>query len=225
MPHTVDHKAILAKVGHTRHLVEQIDPRRTAHLVVDMQNGFMAPGAPVEVAQARGVVEEINRISGALREAGGLNVFIQYTTPGPNDPSWSNFAARLGPAADAHRDAFMPGAHHWQLWPGLDVRDGDLAVEKKRFSAFVQGSSELHDILQDRGIDTVIVTGTMTNCCCESTARDAMQLNYRVIFVPDANAASTEEEHAATLHSMGRIFADLRTSNELVELLAAPVHA
>ena len=225
MPHTVDHKAILARVGHSKHFVEQIDPRRTAHLVVDMQNGFMAPGAPVEVARARGVVEEINRISGALREAGGLNVFIQYTTPGPNDPSWSNFAARLGPGADAHRDAFEPGAHHWQLWPGLDVRDGDLAVEKKRFSAFVQGSSELHDILQDRGIDTVIVTGTMTNCCCESTARDAMQLNYRVIFVPDANAASTEEEHAATLHSMGRIFADLRTSNELVELLAAPVHA
>jgi ureidoacrylate peracid hydrolase len=190
-----------------------------------MQNGFMAPGAPVEVAQARGVVDEINRISGALREAGGLNVFIQYTTPGPNDPSWSNFAARLGPGADAHRDAFLPGTHHWQLWPGLDVRDGDLAVEKKRFSAFVQGSSELHAILQDRGIDTVIVTGTMTNCCCESTARDAMQLNYRVIFVPDANAASTEEEHAATLHSMGRIFADLRTSHELVELLAAPVHA
>ena len=225
MPHTVDHKAILAKVGRSKHFVEQIDPRRTAHLVVDMQNGFMAPGAPVEVAQARGVVDEINRISGALREAGGLNVFIQYTTPGPNDPSWSNFAARLGPGADAHRDAFLPGTHHWQLWPGLDVRDGDLAVEKKRFSAFVQGSSELHVILQDRGIDTVIVTGTMTNCCCESTARDAMQLNYRVIFVPDANAASTEEEHAATLHSMGRIFADLRTSDELVELLAAPVHA
>jgi ureidoacrylate peracid hydrolase len=225
MPHTVDHKAILAKVGRSKHFVEQIDPRRTAHLVVDMQNGFMAPGAPVEVAQARGVVDEINRISGALREAGGLNVFIQYTTPGPNDPSWSNFAARLGPGADAHRDAFLPGTHHWQLWPGLDVRDGDLAVEKKRFSAFVQGSSELHAILQDRGIDTVIVTGTMTNCCCESTARDAMQLNYRVIFVPDANAASTEEEHAATLHSMGRIFADLRTSDELVELLAAPVHA
>ena len=147
-------------------------------------------------------------------------MFIQYTTPGPNDPSWSNFAARLGPGADAHRDAFEPGAHHWQLWPGLDVRDGDLAVEKKRFSAFVQGSSELHDILQDRGIDTVIVSGTMTNCCCESTARDAMQNNYRVIMAADAMAALSDEEHAATLHILGLVFADLRSVDELETMLA-----
>lgn len=220
MPHDVDHRAILSRVGRARPFVDSLDPARTAHLVVDMQNGFMERGAPVEVAEARAVVGEINRISRAVRDAGGLNVFLHYTSPEPGDESWSQFAARLGPdASAAHDAAFRRGSHHWQLWPQLDVAERDLPVAKRRFSAFVTGSSDLDEILRKRGIDTVIVTGTMTNCCCESTARDAMQLNYKVIFVPDATAATTDEEHAATLHTMGRIFADLMTSDELVAML------
>ncbi|WAT18368.1 cysteine hydrolase [Aurantiacibacter sp. MUD11] len=225
MPHTTDHHEILDRVseerGGTRNVRLAIDPRRTAQLVIDMQNGFVEEGAPVEVPAARDVAEPINRISKALREAGGLNVFVQYTTPGPDDPSWSTFYERFGPAAGTHKAAFQRGSHYWQLWPALEVEDGDIAVEKQRFSAFFPGASNLHEILQERGIDTVIVTGTMTNCCCESTARDAMQANYRVIFAPDANGASTEHEHAATLHTMGRIFADLWSSDELVALIEA----
>jgi ureidoacrylate peracid hydrolase len=221
MPHDIDHRPILAAAGRTAPFIDRLDPRRTAHLVIDMQHGFMAPGAPVEVPHARGVVDEINRISRALREAGGLNVFVLYTSPEPGDASWSQFAARMGAAAAAAHDAaFTRGAPLWQLWDGLEVAEGDLKVEKRRFSAFVQGSSDLHYILQARGIDTVIVTGTLTNCCCEATARDAMQLNYRVVFVPDATAASTDAEHAATLHTMGRIFADLMTVDEIVAMVA-----
>ena len=220
MPHDVDHRAILARVGRAEPFVKRIDPRRTAHLVVDMQNGFMEADAPVEVSQAREVVAEINRISAALRRAGGLNVFLHYTSPQAGDTSWSSFAERLGPkAAAAHDAAFARDSHHWRLWPELDVAEGDLAVEKRRFSAFVTGSSDLHATLQERGIDTVIVTGTMSNCCCESTARDAMQLNYKVVFVPDATAASTDHEHAATLHTMARVFADLIGSDELVAMI------
>lgn len=219
MPHDVDHRAILARTGRERPLLETIDPRRTAHLVVDMQNGFMERGAPVEVVEARGVVGEINRLSVALREAGGLNVFLQYTSPAPGDHSWSNFVERLGPKATAHLDAFERQAHYWQLWPELDVAEGDIVVEKRRFSAFVTGSSDLHEILQARDIDTVIVTGTVTNCCCESTARDAMQLNYKVVFVPDATAAMNDVDHATTLHNMGCLFADLMTSDELATML------
>jgi ureidoacrylate peracid hydrolase len=223
MPHKVDHHAILDRIaterGGQRNVLRELDPRRTAQLVIDMQNGFMEPGAPVEVPMAREVVEQINRISAALRTAGGLNLFIRYTTPAEGDPPWSSFAERLGPAADGHKATFLRGANHWQLWPGLEVTDADSLIEKKRFSPFVPGSSDLHEVLQQRGIDTVIVTGTMTNCCCESTARDAMQMNYRTIFVPDATAATTEHEHAATLHTMGRIFADLLSSDELIGML------
>jgi ureidoacrylate peracid hydrolase len=106
------------------------------------------------------------------------------------------------------------------LWPQLEVVGTDLIVDKGRFSAFTQGTCDLHDKLQARGVDTVIVTGTMTNCCCECTARDAMQLNYRVLFVADATAALSDTLHNATLDNMCEIFADVVTAEEVVVALA-----
>ena len=83
--------------------------------------------------------------------------------------------------------AFVDGSHGHSLWPGLEIQPGDLTVNKTRFSAFAPGSSELHAILQERKIDTLIITGTATDVCCKSTARDAMMMNYKVIFVSDRN--------------------------------------
>ncbi|HEU4651776.1 MAG TPA: isochorismatase family cysteine hydrolase [Croceibacterium sp.] len=229
MPHAVDHHAILERLaatrGGARNAFAAIDPVRTAHLVIDLQNGFMEPGAPVEVPEARTIVDNVNRLSAAVREGGGLNVFVRFTTPGDGDPAWPVFYERMGLAADGHRTAFAAGAHHWQLWPALDVRPEDAVIEKTRFSAFTPGASGLDALLRGLGIDTVIVSGTLTNCCCESTARDAMQLNYRVLMAADANAALSDAEHAATLHILAMVFADLHATDELVELLKAPALA
>lgn len=223
MPHNVDHEAILDKLAQTRggvrNVFEQIDPRKTAHIVVDMQNGFMEEGAPVEVPAARGVVDEINAISRAMRDAGGLNIFLRYTTPEDWNSAWTVFWERMGVAAADHRAAFTPGAHYHELWPGLDITNADVVVDKHRFSGFTHGTSTLPQVLEERGIDTVIISGTLTNCCCESTARDAMQNNYRVIMAADANAALSDEEHAATLHILAMVFADLRSSEELAAML------
>ena len=68
------------------------------------------------------------------------------------------------------------------------MRPGDQHVIKRRFSALIQGSSNLGEQLRAAGIDTMIITGTATNICCESTARDAFMLNYRTLVVSDANA-------------------------------------
>lgn len=225
MPHAVDHNAILDRLaamrGGTRNVFDSLDPRRTAHLIVDMQNGFMEQGAPVEVPMARAIVDEVNRLSAAVREAGGRNYFLRYTTPHGEIPAWPIMWQRLGPAGAAiHQDAFTPGAHHWQLWLKIEIEEGDAVLDKHRFSAFTPGSSELPDLLKADGIDTVIVSGTLTNCCCESTARDAMQHNYRVIMAADANAALSDEEHAAALHILGMVFADLRSVEELEAMLA-----
>ena len=92
----------------------------------------------------------------------------------------------------------------------------DLRVKKIKYSAFIPGSSDIDAQLQSRGIDTVIITGTATNVCCESTARDAMLLDYRVIMLSDANAASTDEEHAATLNSIMLFFGDVMTADEAI---------
>lgn len=221
MPHAVDTHAILDAVaaarGGVRNVFDDIDPKRLAHICVDMQNGFMEEGSPVEVPMAREIVSNINRISAAVREAGGLNVFLRFTTP--DAASWSVFVRRLGAGAATHRAAFTPGAHYHDFWHALDVQPGDAVVDKHRFSGFTPGTSDLDALLKARGIDTVLITGTLTNCCCESTARDAMQFNYRVLFAGDANAALTDAEHAATLHSLAFVFADLYDTDEVLALL------
>ena len=134
--------------------------------------------------------------------------------------AWPVFAERMGAGHAAHRDAFTPGNPYWDLWPSLDVQPEDAVVEKHRFSGFTPGTSELDAHLKARGIDTLIISGTLTNCCCESTARDAMQLNYKVIMACDACAALTDEAHAGTLDSMALIFADLGSVAELEDMLA-----
>lgn len=210
---------LTADRGGKLHVIDRIDPARTAHLIIDMQNGFLEPGAPVEVPTAREIVPAVNRISQAVRAAGGQNYFVQFTTPVGDLSSWSTFYARFSKeVAKGHQDAFTPGAHHWQLWPELDVDDADKAIEKRRFGAFIPGTCDLDAELRARGIDTVIISGTLTNCCSESTARDAMQLNYRVIFASDANAALTDIEHNMTLNNMLFLFADVRPAAEIAAL-------
>jgi ureidoacrylate peracid hydrolase len=113
------------------------------------------------------------------------------------------------------------GEYGHRIWKAMDVKQDDLIVKKRRFSAFIQGSSDLHDILQKRGIDTLIITGTLTNVCCESTARDAMMLSYRVLMVADANATLTEEAHKAALMNILFVFGDVQTTDEVVALLNA----
>jgi ureidoacrylate peracid hydrolase len=204
------------------HVFNELDPVRTAHVVVDLQNGFMAPGQVAEIPTAREIVPNVNRISAALRAAGGHVVYIQNTIDAAAKQAWSNwFMYMSGERRQAGMDAaFADGSYGHSLWPELEVLPGDLKVRKNRFGAFVPGSSRLHAVLQERGIDTVIITGTATNVCCESTARDAMMLNYKVIFVSDATATYNDEEHNATLGIMLAMFADVMTTDEVVSRLA-----
>jgi ureidoacrylate peracid hydrolase len=189
--------------------------------VVDLQNGFMAPGAVAEIAEARAIVPTVNRISEAVRAAGGLVVYIQNTFDAEAIRTWSTYFDHFCSPSRRQRmiDAFTPGADGHALWPTLDVRAEDLKVRKRRFGAFVAGSSDLHAILQQRGVDTLIITGTASQVCCESTARDAMMLNYKVFFVADGNATFTDEEHNATLSAMSYTFCDVLGADALIDLI------
>jgi ureidoacrylate peracid hydrolase len=200
---------------------DRLDSKRTAHIVVDLQNGFMAPGAVAEIAEAREIVPTVNRISQAVRDAGGLVVYIQNTLDEEAIRTWSTYLEHFCSPSRRQRmiEAFTPGAEGHALWSGLDVRPGDLKVRKRRFGAFVSGSSDLHAILQARGVDTLIITGTASQVCCESTARDAMMLNYKVFFVADGNATFTDEEHNATLSAMAYTFCDVIGSAALIGLI------
>ncbi|MCC6778398.1 MAG: cysteine hydrolase [Hyphomicrobiales bacterium] len=182
----------------------------------------MAPGQPAEIPLAREIVPNVNRISKALRAAGGLVVYIQNTIDDTAKAAWSNWFTYMSGdrRKDAMEAAFADGSYGHSLWPELEVLPADLKVKKSRFGAFVPGSSDLHAILQARSIDTVIITGTATNVCCESTARDAMMLNYKVIFVSDGTATYNDDEHNATLGIMLAMFADVMSTDEIVTCLS-----
>jgi len=156
--------------------------------------------------------------SAAVRAHGGRNIFLRMTVDADSRASWSNWFAHLHSreSGTALTQAFTRNAHYWQLWPQLDIADSDTKVEKVRFGAFVPGASALHEILQSHRIDTLIISGTLSNCCCESTARDAMQMNYKIIFVSDANAALSDAAHNATLENMAFLFGDVPSTDELL---------
>jgi ureidoacrylate peracid hydrolase len=200
-----------------------LDLSRTAHLVVDLQNGFMEPGAPVEVPMARTIVGRVNRISQAMRAHGGLNVFLRMMLGPQSLRDWSIFYTRLPPGRTAQEmsESFSPGAHYAELWPQIEVRSEDLVLEKRRFSAFIPGASVLHETLQERGIDTLIITGTLTNCCCESTARDAQQMNYRILFISDGTAAQSQAAHEGTLDNMRLLFGDVLTTDQVISQITS----
>ena len=195
----------------------------TAHIVVDLQNGFMAPGQVAEVPVARAIVPNVNRISAALRAAGGAVVFTKHTADAEAIRTWSvYFEHFMTPERRApFIEAFTPGSPGHALWPELDVVPQDLVIQKRRFGAFVPGSSDLHAHLQERGIDTLIISGTVSQVCCESTARDAMMMNYKVFFISDACATLTDAEQAGTLTAMAHGFCDVRDTQSVLGLIAA----
>jgi ureidoacrylate peracid hydrolase len=197
---------------------DHIVGRTTALIVVDLQNVFMEPGMPVEVPTAREIVPNVNRLAAAMRHVGGKVVWVQMTL-NDQEESWSVFFE-----GERRRDAFRQlqrGSHGHALYPTLDIKPDDLIVEKRRYSAFIQGSSNIDAILRGFGVDTVVIVGTLTNVCCESSARDAMMLNYKVVFVSDGNAALSDEEHNATLGTILRVFGDVATTDEVISRLVA----
>ena len=211
---------VIARHGR-EHVHEDLDPKKTALVVVDMQNAFMLPGvAHAPCPMAENIVPNINRLAQAVRETGGTVVWIKTTYTDETLRSWSTLYDMLGPKRGAKRaEALTAKSKGHELWPTLDVRAQDLTVEKNRYSAFIQGSSKLADELRKRLLDTLLITGTVTNVCCESTARDAMMLNFKTVMITDGNAAMTDEDHNASLIGFYLIFGDIMSTDFAISCL------
>jgi len=205
------------------HVFDDLEPTKTALIVVDLQNGFMMKGvAHALCEQAIEIVPNVNRLAQAVRHSGGTVVWIQNAATPETLQSWSVRVDMDGPERTAKRfESMAPGTKGYELWEGLDVQADDLLVQKTRFSAFIQGASNLEALLRGRGIDTVIITGTVTNICCESTARDAMMRNFKTIMVTDANAAENDELHNASLIAFYLKFGDIMPTDMIIASLNA----
>jgi ureidoacrylate peracid hydrolase len=219
-----DPKSVIDRVLQRRgreHIFDDLNPAKTALVVVDMQNGFMMPGvAHSLVEMAPKVVPNINRLARAVRSTGGTVVWVQTTYTDDSLVDWSTFYAMGSKQRAAHRkSALSKGNIGHELWAELEVKPGDVRVEKIRYSAFAVGSSNLAEILRGRGLDTVLITGTLTNVCCDSTARDAMMNNFKTIMVSDGNAAVTDEDHNAALCQFYLTFGDVMATDALIGCL------
>lgn len=193
---------------------------RAALLVVDMQDYFVAEGRPAAVAMARAIVPTINRLAASVRESGGLVVWIQTTATCALQRWARHHADVLSPERTRGRLAGLDeSGADFALYASLDPHPTDLRVKKIHYSAFIQGSSTIDADLRARGVDTVLVAGTATNVCCESTARDAAMLDYRVVMVSDANAAGSDAEHQATLDMFVTFFGDVMTVDDVIQRL------
>jgi len=212
---------VLARRGRV-HVFDAIEPMSTALVVIDMQPTFCAKGAPAEVPLSRAIVPNINRLANAVRSAGGHVIWINHAnTNSAAHSDWAMFYNTF--VADDVRaatiESMTPGSPGQEIWAGLDVHEADVRLMKNRYSALIPGSSTLERVLRGFGIDTLLIVGTKTNVCCESTARDAMMLDFKVIMVSDATATLSDEEHRATLETMIQQFGDVMTVEEIVARL------
>ncbi len=184
-----------------------LDPRRTAVVVVDMQNDFVKPEGKLYVAAAQRAVEPIARLLERARAAG---VFIIYTQDlhGEDDPEYQIWGE--------HVKAGTWGA---EIVAELAPRPGDEVVQKPRYDAFY--ASRMEDVLHARPeIDTLVITGTVTNICVLHTAGSAALRWYKVVVPKDAVAALNEFDQEAALHQIDFLYKGTITTVDAISFRA-----
>jgi len=208
------------------HVKYPIIPEKTAMIVVDMQNDFVQEGAPIEIPRARAMVPRLNRLLAVCRAHQIPVIYIHHVIRGGDID-----AGRLADHHEAirHNQAIIAGTPNVEIYEGLKPQPGDLVVAKPRYSAFY--GTDLEAILRSQGIDTLIIGGTVTNVCCESTTRDAFSRDYKVIFLSDGNAAgdlpdlgfgpvSAEEIQKVVLTVLAMCFAQVSSIDQVIAEIA-----
>jgi ureidoacrylate peracid hydrolase len=208
-----------AKRGGRVNAYASLTSSRTALVVVDMQDYFVKEGMPSYIAGGQEIAANINRLAVALRAAGGLVVWIQTEAP-PDPDDWSN--RREGTSAESwasRRELLARDGAGFGIASCCAVEREDKFATKIRYSAFIPYPSELGDLLKDRGMDTLLITGVATSTCCESTARDASMWGYRTIMVADGNADQSDALHRHALGKFLTTFGDVQSTDQLTEKL------
>lgn len=200
-------------------LDELVDPRWSAVLAIDIQNDFCSPEGHFarygkDVASMAPAVSRMVEFVGRAQQMGLRTIFMrQASLPDArmDSPAWLRFKTRDGKAPDYT----IPGTWGWQLVDGLQVRDGDWVVEKFRPDSFI--GTHLDHILRTQGIQTVILCGTTTEGCVESTVRSASYHDYYTVVVSDAVASPNAVLHEGSL----RFFRARYPTHTAEEVLAA----
>ncbi|MBX3001726.1 MAG: cysteine hydrolase [Caldilineaceae bacterium] len=203
--------------------IDSIDPSKTALIVVDMQNDFIASGAPLETPAGRAMLPILQRTLAFCRERGIRVIYTAHV--------FRRDGCDLGRFADdtagplARHTGLVDGTPGIEIYPEIAPHADEIVIKKHRYSAFY--GTDLDIVLPGCGIDAVVITGVTTENCCHATARDAFFRDYRVVFLSDATASndypdvgqgslSATEVHRATLVILSRSTAHVMTAEEFM---------
>ncbi len=184
-------------------------PDRAALLVVDMQSFFLDPTSPTFTCGGPAILPNIARLIAVFRAAGRPVIYTCHVHAADGSDAgimgwwWKGMCVEGSPESRVH--------------PAVAPCPGEKIVYKHRYSAFY--NTDLETILRGLKVEDLVITGIMTNMCCESTARDAYYRDYRVFFPADATGSVTEEMHLGTLRNLAFGFAYVTTADDIIEQL------
>jgi ureidoacrylate peracid hydrolase len=221
----------------------ELDPTKTAVIVVDMQNDFGSEGgmferAGIDISGIREVVPAIARVLDAARTAGMPVVYLKMgfspdlaDSGKPDAPNWLIRAHfRVGDVVSAPDGSesriLIRGTWNTEIIDELTPEDGDVVVDKHRYSGFFE--TELDSVLKDRGVSHLIFTGCTTSVCVESTVRDAMFRDYHCLVLEDCTAEPIGQglprsNHDASLLLVEVLFGSVTTSASLLSAMQVSV--
>jgi len=196
----------------------EFDPKKAALLVIDMQNDFVREGAVMEVPMARQALPNMRKIVEACRKAGVPVIYTQHVL-------YDHF--EVSPLETTYNPMLKSGGLR-DGTPGVEIVEelkpepGEIVVRKHRYDAFYNTQMEtlIRNSRYPHDTDTVIIVGTVTSVCCETTARSAFSRDFKVVFVSDANGGFDEASHNATLNSIRRVFGRVMSTDEVLAHLA-----
>ena len=179
---------------------------RTALVIVDMIEAYLAPGEPLHCEAAGKIVPAINRLARAIRDEAGLVVFANTSLTSPDDP----IARKWG----MHAVAGTRGA---QVWRGIETESADLVVAKTSYNAFFR--STLDEVLRGNGVDKVAIAGIHTHVCVLLTAAAASDLGYQVTVFEDAMTTGRQANHDTRLRFFSTHIGTLTDVSRFLEAL------
>ena len=190
----------------------KINAANTALVTIDLQNTFVAPGAPVECADARDFIPRVNELARICRRL-GIPVIHVYVSIRP-DLSDSGLRQEFRPSTGSDMET-LEGKRGVELYKDLETEESDYLVKKIRYSALIPGSSSLEPLLRGLGRDSIIICGVATDVCVGTTTYDAMMLGFKVFFVGDLTTTLNPERQKVALEVIDRHFAKVVTFDEV----------
>jgi ureidoacrylate peracid hydrolase len=218
-----------------------LHPATTAVVVVDMQNDFASQGgmfdrAGIDIRGIQAIVPAVQAVLVAARAAGLAIVYLKMgfhpdlaDAGYPTSPTWLKHAPlRVGDSVESPDGApsriLIRDCWSTDVIPALEPMDVDTVIYKTRYSGFYR--TPLDEVLQQRGIQQLIVVGATTSVCVESTVRDAMFRDYHCLVIADATAEpiaadAVRSNHEASLLTLELLFASVAESADLIGSLRA----